>query len=154
MKKLSNKTDEPELDMDLGAASMSMSMAPDGLPQIPVLEQPAKAPPAHPDTFICLRGPCENYWYLETDAGAGNPTGTWEHLGVDEPRLRHHSCRAQPGYVIDFEDDCAYDCNLWTPVEPDVLADRLARRGRYFDEHPEHRPAEYADIEDEETDDA
>jgi hypothetical protein len=100
--------------------------------------QPAPAPPeATPDAFVCLRGPCRHYWHLETFAGAGNPKGTFENLGLREPRQINRTCIANPGHETDLTEDCVYECNLWDPLSPDQLDAIEARRRRYFEANQE-----------------
>ncbi len=106
-------------------------------------------PPRHPDHFVCLRGPCKHYWNLVTMAKAGNPHETWSELGLPEPRKHHHVC------LIDktsFEDDNAYECSLWDPKDPSDLVELHARRERYYNDHPEHRPVTIEEIPKDEDD--
>jgi hypothetical protein len=118
-----------------------MSEQHDGLPVINpgigTLGTLEPIPPRHPDHFVCLRGPCRHYWHLVTMAKAGNPQETWEALGLPAPRKHHHVCRIDN---TSFEDDNAFECSLWDPMDPDDLVQLRTRRERYFADHPEHKP--------------
>jgi hypothetical protein len=111
--------------------------APDG-PEVQLYQigQPAPMPPRTPEHFVCLRGPCRYYWHLVTSAQEGNPGDTWEHLGIPQPRLHHHTCLLGPEEV-DFADDNAYECSRWDPLDPEEQVLVMQRRERYFTRHPE-----------------
>jgi hypothetical protein len=124
---------------------------------------PSAAPAATPENFICLRGPCRHHWKIETTSSAGNPEGTFEALGVREPRQIHYICLVHPGLETDLTDDCAYTCTRWDPAVCLSFFRRLwwfvrllvsffvgsrkpialeARRDCHYAAFPEHRPDE------------
>jgi hypothetical protein len=80
-------------------------------------------------------------------SGAGNPAELWEQLGIPEPRKHWHLCLVNPGYETSFEDDNAFECNRWDPIEKHELIQIRTRRERYYEEHPEHRPAKMSAAE-------
>jgi len=81
-------------------------------PSLPVLTR---------ETTICLRGPCRHYWEMKVEADAGNPDGTWEHLGVAKPCHMIRTCLANPGYETDLADTAVLECNRWSPSEQQVM---------------------------------
>jgi hypothetical protein len=56
------------------------AMGPDGAPALGGIGQPAPLPPATPENFICLRGPCRHYWEMQTHLHAQNPALTWDKI--------------------------------------------------------------------------
>ena len=133
MDKFSRHDDEEEELEELSAIPETpMGMAADGLP-IPVqLLPPPLVPARTPDIFVCLRGPCMHYWYLETMAGEGNPEGTFKTV----MKKLHHGCLRNPGFETWYEDDNVYSCNQWDPLPPDQLVEREKRRQDYFSQLP------------------
>lgn len=127
MEKRSRRDDEPDDDYNPPA----IPMGPDG--PIDALGHPPAVPERIPENFVCLRGPCRHYWTLVTMAQEGNPAETWEHLGIDAPRRHHHLCLVNPGYETAFEDDNAYECSRWDPLEPRELVQLNRRRRRYYE---------------------
>jgi hypothetical protein len=115
---------------------------------------PSSAPPADPEHFVCLRGPCRHYWELVTYMGAGNPEDTWAELGIREPRQINRSCLAHSGTETELTENCVFACNLWDPLSPREARKREKRRERHFRRYPEHRSIEdeatIAGIDDEE----
>jgi len=107
-----------------------------------MIGQPAAVPDRTPEHFICMRGPCKHYWHLVTMAQEGNPSSTWEHLGIAAPRQHHHTCTVNPGFETDFGDDNAFKCNRWDPLIDTELVQIKTRRELYYAAHPEHRPKE------------
>lgn len=89
-------------------------------------------PDATPEQFVCLRGPCRHYWHLVTDAHVGNPAGSFEAMGLEVPKLHHHTCLLNPGQETEFAEDCAYDCSRWDPFSPRELKKIEKRRNAYF----------------------
>jgi len=67
-------------------------------------------------------------------ANSGNPAGTWEDLGIPEPRQHHHLCLL-PGtdVEVDFTEDCCFSCNRWDPLSRKELAALEKRRKDYED---------------------
>lgn len=135
-------------------------VAPDGGLVATGVGPPTPVPAATPRNMICLRGPCRHYWELVTWMGAGNPAGTWEELGVREPRQINRSCIAHPGTETELTEDCAFDCSRWDPLSPREVRKREKRRERHYRRHPDHRPVEELpsiagidDIDDEEIED-
>jgi hypothetical protein len=117
-------------------------LAPDGGP-VPIgIAPPPAAPPATPESMMCLRGPCTHYWFLETTMPSGNPEDTWKELGVREPRQLHHICLVHPGLETELTDDCVYRCSRWDPVDLSKQAALENRRDLYYAMNPDHRPDE------------
>ncbi len=109
-----------------------------------------------PDNTMCLRGPCKHYWHLVTMTEAGNPDGTWEALGIKEPRQHDHTCLVQLGLETDLGENCVHKCSKWEPMTALEKATRQAGRDEYFAQHPEHlegAPSELPplDLDDEEN---
>jgi hypothetical protein len=102
----------------------------------------SNVPAATPRNFVCLRGPCRHYWQIETFFGAGNPVGTWEELGLREPRQISRSCLVHPGTETEVTEDCVFGCNLWDPLSPREARKREKRREAHYRRFPGHRPAE------------
>ncbi len=95
---------------------MSDSTIPPVPSEFTTIGQPTPVPARTPGNFVCLRGPCRHYWHLVTMAQAGNPADTWEALGIPEPRKHHHVCLLSK--ETEFEDDNAFECNKWDPIDP------------------------------------
>lgn len=116
----------------------------DGLPYplgiSPGIAAPQALPPATPDTVICLRGPCRHYWRIETNVDYGNPAGTFEDLGVEEPRERNNRCTIQSGVEWDMAGYDVYDCNRWDPLTKSESKRLEKRREDYYKRFPEHDP--------------
>ena len=131
MDKDSKHHDEPSEDE--GMTSPPVAVMPDGLPafQAAGVGQPTPVPERTPENFICLRGPCKHYWYLETMSQAGNPADTWEALGLPVPRQRHYTCLVNTGFETSFGDDNAYECNKWEPYLLSELLSLKARRDQW-----------------------
>jgi len=87
-------------------------------------------PERTPENFVCVRGPCRHYWHLVTDAHVGNVIGTFEDLGREVPKLHHHVCLLSQ-QETEFEEDIAYECSRWDPLEPKELLQIQKRRDRY-----------------------
>jgi hypothetical protein len=126
-----------------GAASTTGVMAPIGGVGLP----PA-LPPATPENWVCLRGPCRFYMHFQSAGEFGNPEGTFEE--GEEPKMNHHYCTAIPGSYLDMGDDMIFKCGRWDPEDPDdieVMA-RERRRSKYLKLHPDHDPVQQqAEIE-------
>lgn len=114
------------------------------LPEVPIaadggpvfgygVAQPAPVPERNPENFVCLRGPCRHYWYLQTMAQEGNPAGTWEHLGIKAPRQHSHTCLVNPGHETSFAEDNVFECNKWDPMTKQELVQLTQRRQEYFE---------------------
>jgi hypothetical protein len=71
---------------------------------------------------------------MVTMAGGGNPEGTWEALGLTEPRQHHHTCLINPGMETSLNDDCVFACSRWDPVEPRELVQLRIRRAAAYPE--------------------
>jgi hypothetical protein len=89
------------------------------------------------ESSMCAKGPCRHYWRLVTLADSGNPAGTWEALGIPEPRQHTHVCLVNPGMETDLGDDFVFECSRWDPIIPADLHQLEARRKKYLDAHPE-----------------
>ncbi len=103
-----------------------IAVAPDGGPAIEAMGPPAAVPPATPELFVCLRGPCRHYWEIETHLASGNPADTWGPDGLKDedgnairaPRQITRACTYQAGIDTQFTDDIVYACNRWDPIIP------------------------------------
>lgn len=127
-------------------------MAPDGGPSPVAIAAPPPMPPATPELFVCLRGPCRHYWELVTHLESGNPADTWDAeeglvdpqtgAAVRQPRQINRTCLVHPGLETDLTDDLVYSCDRWDPLIPGerLLKRRDKNRHLYFKLHPEHRP--------------
>lgn len=122
-------------------------IAPDGGFMAGPIGAPPPIPPATPETFVCLRGPCRHYWELVSHMESGNPANTWGEGGlVDEagaviaqPRAISRTCVANPGFETDLTDDNVYDCNRWDPMSERELKKLERRRSKYLRLHPDHQ---------------
>lgn len=92
-------------------------LAADGSPDLQALQASIGPPPKIPsfEESKCRQGPCRHYWHMRTMAPGGNPEGTFEDLGIPEPRQHHHVCTANPGMETDLGDDFVFICNRWEP---------------------------------------
>jgi hypothetical protein len=108
---------------------------------------PAPAREFTPAEVPCIRGPCRHYFQAISHFDHGNPAGTFE-PGY-EPVQRHHMCKAIPGVPLELSADSpVYECNHWDPVDATERKQLEVRREHYFNEHPDHRPPERPDFED------
>lgn len=89
---------------------------------------------------MCLRGPCRHYWRIETNVDYGNPAGTFEDLGVAEPREYNNRCTIQSGVDWDMAGYDVYECNRWDPLTRKESEALNNRRREYYKRHPEHDP--------------
>lgn len=136
------KHKDPKATMEEWEPSPLPPIAPDGGFAPDMVGNPEPIPEWTPENSICLRGPCTHYWHLVTMSEAGNPKGTWEALGVSEPRQHNHTCLVHPGLETDLTENNVYGCSKWAPMS---IGDRercKAVREAYFAEHPEHRAEE------------
>lgn len=123
-------------------------LAPDGGFAPGPIGLPPPLPPATPEHFVCLRGPCRHYWELVTEMPAGNPAETFGPDGLTDqdgqpvqiPRQITRTCTAHVGTETDLTDDNVYACNRWDPLEPGELKKIRKRQAAYFHDHPEHDP--------------
>ena len=106
--------------------------APDGgpAPGFGMVDLP-DIPEFTPENCVCLRGPCRHLWLFVTTAGEGNPKGTWESLGLKQPRQRRAICLLSPSEEMDLADDCVFECGRWDPLTDGELAEINARRELY-----------------------
>ncbi len=140
----SSRHDDEDQDDDFTPAMVPVASDGGIDPKVAALAvgSPSPAPPRTTEHFVCMRGPCRHYWRLVTMTNAGNPEGTWEALGIAEPRQHHHTCLVNPGYETDFGDDNAFECNKWDPLSEQELVTIRTHREAYYEKHPEHRPVE------------
>lgn len=132
-RKIGNEYDDVELP--------GLPIAPDGgiAPGFGIAPPPPE-PPATPENFVCLRGPCRHYWQMETRFAAGNPEGTFEELGLAPPRAIHRTCLR--GHAeTELQEVTVVSCDAWDPKLPVELAERKRRRDLYYERHPGHRPS-------------
>ncbi len=126
------------------------AIAPDGgfVPSAGPIGLPAAIPPAHPDSFICLRGPCRYYWQLETFLESGNPKETWDpEIGLKDehgepirmPRQITRTCLAHPGTTQELTEDTVFSCNRFDPLSPREVKGRQKRIEKYLRRYPQHR---------------
>lgn len=121
-------------------APAPLPVGPDGNPTPGVVGLPDPLPPATPEHWICLRGPCRHYMRMVGVAELGNPEGTFEKDAI--PRQHYHWCLGIPGQYTDMGEDMIFECNRWDPVDedaPEHLA-RERRRSKYLQLHPDHDP--------------
>ena len=104
---------------------------------------PPALPPATPENFICLRGPCRHHVHLQTVADYGNPAGTFKK--GEEPRQHTYLCVAFPGLEIDLTEDCCFDCNRWSPLMREEIEARQRGLDTFYEQHPELRSSEDSD---------
>jgi hypothetical protein len=125
-------------------------LAPDG-GLVPVaMGNPPPVPPATPELFVCLRGPCRHYWQISSHLVSGNPEETWGEDGLrDErgqplraPRQITRACTYQAGVDTQFTDDIVYACNRWDPVLPKDEARLEKRRRIYLKQFPQYASKE------------
>jgi hypothetical protein len=97
-------------------------MGPDG-PAMPVtyLTPGEPLPPATPENFLCLLGPCKHYVEIHSWADV-------EARGIQRPKQINRICRVIPGVDLDLTEDCVFACNEWAPILPDEIAEREHRR--------------------------
>jgi hypothetical protein len=123
---------------------VQVPVAPDGGPVagFGILESPARPEPTE-DNYICLRGPCRYFWHLVCSAGEGNPGGTWEALGIAEPREHHLTCTAHSGTETQLSfDEIVFDCNRWDPLVPAETMMLESRREIYRIRRVKEEPVE------------
>lgn len=113
--------------------------APDGgIPPMP-LDLPPPIPPASPEEFVCLRGPCRHYIELESLAEVEVKIEGYQ------PVQKNRYCRVIPGVYLDLTEDSVFGCNRWDPEESD--AGLAQRRKNYLDLHPNCGKADAARIQ-------
>ena len=125
-------------------APTAVPAAPDGgIPPGFAADVAPSRPEATEDNYVCLRGPCRHLWEIEATAGEGNPRGTFEALGIAEPRARYLSCLAHPGTETELSrDEIIFDCTLWDPLTPADVAAREQRRDLYWIRRKAEQPTE------------
>lgn len=90
------------------------------------------APDPDPGEAICEQGPCRYYWRMITSADAGNPAGTFEALGVAEPRRIVGTCLTHVGVETELSRDApVYSCSRWDPMTSSELSELERRRELY-----------------------
>lgn len=127
------------LDTYAGFQPGAFAVAPDGGPAIGPMGAPPPVPPATPDQFVCLRGPCRHYFELQTHLVSGNPAETWGPDGLKDelgkpipiPRQITRACTYQAGVDTQITDDIVYACNRWDPIVPLSRLLTSIRRGVY-----------------------
>lgn len=85
---------------------------------------PEPLPPATPDNFVCLRGPCRHYLQITQNFPIGNAAGTLERLPVQVVR----SCMRISGMEVDLTDATIRDCNQWHPEDESLVQLRNTKR--------------------------
>jgi hypothetical protein len=85
-------------------------------------------PPADPEHFVCLRGPCRHYTEIVSlsDAESKIP-------GFVTTQINRY-CGVVRGVIIDLTEDNVFSCSRWDPEEADGGISQ--RRASYFKEHP------------------
>jgi hypothetical protein len=126
--------DDKVKSLETRYADFEPAPAPAGGPSLGYAMEPAEVAPPMVES-ICARGPCRHFWSMTSSAPAGNPSGTFEALGLREPRQHNYVCLAHPGTETDLGDDQVFDCNRWDPIPASSLA-RLARRRRAYERAP------------------
>lgn len=127
-------------------APSPLPVGPDGQPKaIGPVGLPDPLPPATPDNWVCLRGPCRHYMHVVSAGEIGNPAGSFDkdNGGPGEaPRQHYHWCTAITGQYTDMGEDLVFDCNRWDPIDEDApeILGRERRRSKYLKLHPEHAP--------------
>jgi hypothetical protein len=119
-------------------------IAPDGgpVPGWGAMDAPLRPEPTE-DNYICLRGPCRHFWHLVCSAGEGNPGGTWEALGIPEPREHHLTCTAHPGTETQLSfDELVFECSRWDPMDDTERLMLEARRTLYQIRRAKNEPVE------------
>ncbi len=147
--------DKPEGDKTKSPIEQFSAIEPSPLPPIAPdggfagpIGAPPPIPPATPDTFMCLRGPCRFYWELITHMESGNPAETWGEEGlrdehgepIAQPRAISRTCVANTGHETDLTDDNVYECNRWDPLTAREVKRLDKRRSKYLRLHPDHHP--------------
>lgn len=117
-----------------------------GLPALGLIGPPTPIPPASPDTFVCLRGPCRYYWERQTFMASGNPAETWGPDGLKDedgnpiraPRQIDRTCTAHPGTETELTEDTVYACTRWDPLTQREIRARDKRIRKYLRLYPQH----------------
>lgn len=137
--------DPPRRRRDLAATYAAvelapLALAPDGGP-MPSATLPLAIPPATPEVFVCLRGPCRFYWQIATVIDHGN-LGVFGADGLRdpvtgatyaEPRQLHRTCLAAPGIETDLTEATVVECDRWEPRDPIDVREVELRRRRYYE---------------------
>lgn len=125
--------DDKVKSLDSRYADFEPAAAPPGGPAVGYAAEPAEVADAMtPENTICLRGPCRHFWQLVSTAPMGNPKGTFEELGLREPRQYSYACLTHPGTETDLGEDVIYECSRWDPMTNRELV-RLRRRRDDYD---------------------
>jgi hypothetical protein len=98
------------------------------------MDTPEPPPPMDAHHCICLRGPCQHYWEISGPMVSGNPAGTWEHLGIKEPKQFFRGCIFGP-QETEFGEFTPSECNSWDPIELHTFRERELRRQKWHDEN-------------------
>lgn len=119
------------LDDILSADLAPLPVGPGGdfIPGIGNYEQ-EPLPPATPEHFVCLRGPCKHYMELRQNFPVGNSAGTLERLPVQISR----SCLRLVGVEIELTDTTVRDCNQWDPTDDVLVQLRRTNREKFTKE--------------------
>lgn len=118
---------------------------PGPLPPVPVhVGVPPQGPlPARtPENFLCMRN-CRHYWHMVVPVDCSNPAGTWDAMGIPEPRQHVHTCTAQPGCETAL-DGLVYECSRFDPLTPRERR-RVRRRREKYGAVPEPAPDDGGD---------
>lgn len=121
--------DDKVKSLETRYADFEPAPAPVGGPSLGYAMEPAEVAPPITES-VCARGPCRHFWHMVSSAPMGNPPGTFEALGLVEPRQHNYVCLAHPGTETDLGDDQVFDCNRWDPIPASSLARRARRRRR------------------------
>lgn len=61
-----------------------------------------------------------------------NAPGTWEHLGIEEPKQIYRTCLVHEGVETTLSaDDLITECNRWDPMSVHELNELQERRDLY-----------------------
>ena len=113
-----------------------------GVPRKP-LAPSIPLPPATPEHFVCLRGPCK--FYLEIGSPSDVENRTLGYLPVQTSRY----CRAIAGAILSLDDDAVFACSEWDPRMEDYSL--VQRRIDYLKAHPGCSVADQKRTRDRET---
>jgi len=85
-------------------------------------------PPAVPEHFVCLRGPCKHYLEIQSPSDVENRT-----LGYLPVQISRY-CRAIQGAILALDDDSVFSCTEWDPRVGDYSLEQ--RRLEYLKKFP------------------
>lgn len=124
------------LDAFLSTDLPPLAVSPDGSARPGIIGEPFKIPDATPENFICLRGPCRNYFETQMVFGVGNTRDSLE----TEPILIKRMCTRVAGLDFDLTDECIKKCSDWSPYTEAELNDVAARQDNFYQRFPQFKP--------------